>query len=47
MIEGGILIVARTEAERTTLAELHRRAQGNGVVSRLVDADEISAIEPR
>jgi len=46
MVEGGILIVARTEAERATLLELHRRAQGNGVQSRLVDADEVRAIEP-
>ncbi len=46
MVEGGILIVARTEAERATLAELHRRAQGNGVQSRIVAADEIPAIEP-
>ncbi len=46
MVEGGILIVARTEAERATLAELHRRAQANGVQSRIVPADEIPAIEP-
>src|SRR5881396_2184805 len=46
MVEGGILIVARTEAERTTLAELHRRAQGNGVQSRLVDERELREIEP-
>ncbi|MDP3938146.1 MAG: L-2-hydroxyglutarate oxidase [Deltaproteobacteria bacterium] len=43
--EGGILIVARTEAERATLAELHRRAQGNGVQSRIVSGDDIAAIE--
>src|SRR6266568_8206839 len=46
MEQGGILIVARTEAERATLLELHRRAQGNGVQSRIVDADEVRAIEP-
>ena len=46
MVEGGILIVARSEAERATLLELHRRAQGNGVQSRIVDADEVRAIEP-
>ena len=46
MVQGGILIVARTEAERATLAELHRRAQGNGVQSRIVPGDEIPAIEP-
>ena len=46
MVEGGILIVARTDAERTTLAELHRRAQGNGVQSQIVDEREIREIEP-
>jgi len=46
MVQGGILIVARTETERATLAELHRRAQGNGVQCRIVPADEIPAIEP-
>jgi len=46
MVEGGILIVARTEAERTTLAELHRRAQGNGVQSRIVDQRQLQEIEP-
>jgi L-2-hydroxyglutarate oxidase len=46
MEEGGILIVARTEAERETLAELHRRAQGNGVQSRLVGEAEIRKLEP-
>jgi (S)-2-hydroxyglutarate dehydrogenase len=46
MVEGGILIVARTDAERATLAELHQRARGNGVQSRLVPEDEIQKIEP-
>src|SRR5258706_504210 len=46
MVEGGILIVARTSAERATLDELHRRAQGNGVQSRIVDEREIREIEP-
>ena len=46
MVEGGILIVARTEAERATLAELHRRAQANGVQSRIVGESEIREIEP-
>jgi L-2-hydroxyglutarate oxidase len=46
MTEGGILIVARTEPERATLTELHHRAQGNGVTSRLVAGDDIPAIEP-
>ena len=46
MTEGGILIVARVEAERVTLAELHGRAQGNGVRSQIVGEDEIRRIEP-
>lgn len=46
MTEGGILIVARTDAERATLAELHRRAQGNGVQSQLLGDEQIRRIEP-
>src|SRR3989442_13111097 len=46
MVEDSILIVAPTEPERATLAELHRRAQRNGVQSRIVPAAEIPAIEP-
>src|SRR6266581_5280948 len=46
MVQGGILIVARTDAERATLTELHRRAHGNGVQSRIVSAEEIREIEP-
>src|SRR6185436_19390187 len=46
MNQGGILILARTEAERATLAELQRRSEGNGVQAQLVDANEIRAIEP-
>lgn len=46
MVEGGILIVARTEDERATLAELHRRAQANGVKSRTVSETDMAAIEP-
>ena len=46
MFQGGILVVARTEAERTTLAELYRRAQANGVESRLVGEDDVRRIEP-
>lgn len=46
MFEGGILVVARIQSERATLAELHRRAQANGVESRIVDEDEIRRIEP-
>ncbi len=46
MTQGGILIVARTDAERATLAELHRRAQGNGVQSRIVGETELARLEP-
>jgi L-2-hydroxyglutarate oxidase len=46
MTQGGILIVARTDAERATLDELHARAQGNGVESRIVGEDEVRRIEP-
>lgn len=43
---GGILVVARTEAERTTLAELERRAKGNGVDVRILDAVGLRELEP-
>jgi len=43
---GGILVVARTEAERAVLAELHKRGQGNGVDVRLLDAEGLRAQEP-
>jgi L-2-hydroxyglutarate oxidase LhgO len=46
MFEGGILIVARTDAERSVLGELKRRADANGVGARLVAESEIPAIEP-
>jgi len=46
LLEGGILIVGRTEVERGTIEELKRRADANGVVSRIVDGREIKEIEP-
>jgi (S)-2-hydroxyglutarate dehydrogenase len=46
MTEGGILIVARSDAERATLQELQRRSDGNGVVAHLVGETELQAIEP-
>ena len=46
MQQGGILIVARTDAERATLAELDRRAQANGVRTTRVDERGITEIEP-
>jgi L-2-hydroxyglutarate oxidase len=44
--QGGILVIARTEAERATLKELGRRAAANGVQAHLVDEREIREIEP-
>jgi L-2-hydroxyglutarate oxidase len=44
--QGGILVVATTEAECRTLAELERRARANGVQARLLDGSEIRAVEP-
>src|SRR5436189_2242411 len=46
MEQGGILIVARSDAERVTLAELHRRAQANGVRTARVDERGITELEP-
>jgi L-2-hydroxyglutarate oxidase len=46
MVQGGILVVARTDAERATLAELRRRARANGVQAGLVSEREIQDIEP-
>lgn len=43
---GGILVVARTEAERVTLAELERRAKGNGVDVRMLDEGGLREREP-
>ncbi|HUL01861.1 MAG TPA: L-2-hydroxyglutarate oxidase [Gemmatimonadales bacterium] len=46
MFVGGILVVARTEAERATLVALEERARANGVESRLVGPEQIREIEP-
>ena len=46
LLEGGILIVARTESEIPTIAELERRSDQNGVEARIVDEREIREIEP-
>ena len=43
---GGILVVARDEPERAVLAELERRAKGNGVDVRMLDASGIREREP-
>ncbi len=44
--EGGILVVASHDAERSTLKELHQRAVANGVQTRLLDHEEIPSLEP-
>jgi L-2-hydroxyglutarate oxidase len=44
--EGGILVVARSETECATLAELSRRASANGVQARLVGEREMRTLEP-
>ncbi|MFQ6047390.1 MAG: L-2-hydroxyglutarate oxidase [Gemmatimonadales bacterium] len=46
MIQGGILVVGRTEAELPVLAELKRRADLNGVQASLVDERQIRELEP-
>lgn len=43
----GKLVVARTEAERTALHDLHARGERLGVRTTLVDAAEAARIEPR
>jgi len=43
---GGILVVARTEGEKGTLAELARRAEANGVAHRLLDERGLRELEP-
>jgi len=44
---GGILVVARSDAEMQTLAELARRAQANGVEHRLLDQHDLKQFEPQ
>jgi len=46
VVQGGILVVAKTDAERATLAELRCRARANGVQAGLVSEREIREIEP-
>jgi L-2-hydroxyglutarate oxidase len=46
MFQGGILVVASAEEGIPILRELKRRADANGVQSRIVDAAELRAIEP-
>src|SRR5256884_5623394 len=46
MEQGGILIVAPSDAERATLAELQRRAQANGPRSTRVGERGITGLQP-
>ena len=46
MTQGGILVVARSSDECATLGELQRRAQANGVQSRVIEGREIRDVEP-
>lgn len=46
MFEGGILVVARTDADRLVLAELRTRADANGVPVRMLDEAGIRNVEP-
>lgn len=46
LIDGGKVVVARSEEEIPTLDELHRRATANGARVRFVDEKELQAIEP-
>ncbi|MBI4503309.1 MAG: L-2-hydroxyglutarate oxidase [Gemmatimonadetes bacterium] len=46
MFQGGILIVARTETERSVLAELKTQADGNGVQAIMLSREELKKIEP-
>jgi L-2-hydroxyglutarate oxidase len=46
MAQGGILVVAQTEAETKVLDELHRRAKANGTDVRLLDEAGIKEVEP-
>lgn len=46
LLEGGKVIVARSEAELPALEELHRRATANGARVRFVDERELAELEP-
>ncbi|HUL61111.1 MAG TPA: FAD-dependent oxidoreductase [Anaeromyxobacteraceae bacterium] len=46
LLEGGKVIVARSEAELPVLDELHRRATANGARVEMVDARQLAEIEP-
>jgi (S)-2-hydroxyglutarate dehydrogenase len=46
LVEGGKVIVARSEAELPTLDELLRRATANGARVRSIDEQELAEVEP-
>jgi L-2-hydroxyglutarate oxidase LhgO len=46
LVEGGKVIVARSEAELPTLDELLRRATANGARVRSIDEKELAEVEP-
>ncbi len=46
VLAAGKVVVARTEAERPVLEELHRRATANGARVRFVDEKELADLEP-
>ncbi len=46
MFQGGILVVARTDAERGVLAELKTRADANGVRADMLDEAGLKTVEP-
>lgn len=45
-VEDGILVVARTDDEMSTVYELHRRGTENGARVQVIDRDELKKLEP-
>ena len=45
-VEDGILVVARTDAEMSTVRELHRRGTENGARVEVIDTDDLVKLEP-
>jgi len=46
VVDAGKVVVARTEAEQPTLAELHSRATANGARVEFIDEKQLAAVEP-
>jgi L-2-hydroxyglutarate oxidase LhgO len=46
LVEGGKVVVARTEAELPVLEELHRRATANGARVEMIDERQLGDLEP-